>query len=326
MSRVLVTGGSGFIARHALPALAAAGHEVHAVALRRTLPISNVVWHTVNLLDPNQAVQLLATVKPTHLLHFAWYAEHGEFWRSPLNLDWVATSVSLFKSFVEIGGQRAVFAGTCGEYDWSEPAPLVEDQTPSNPQTLYGVCKNATRQVIQSYADVADVSVAWGRIFFLYGADEHPKRLVPSILNPLRNNEIAYVRCGNHVRDLLHVQDVASAFVRLLESDVRGTVNIASGQGVTLGDVARQAAAVFGRPDLLKIDGQPPTPENPGIIVADNSRLLNEVGWSPKYDLASGLEQVAGIDRSHTELRQPAPHSRLHAGSQSGFRSEASVR
>jgi nucleoside-diphosphate-sugar epimerase len=300
MKRVMVTGASGFIGRHAVGALAARGFEVHAVDLRPSPAAGNVIWHQTNLLEAEQIFGLMKTVGPSDLLHFAWYAEHGKFWTSPLNLDWAAATLGLFKSFVEAGGRRAVFAGSCAEYDWSVPEPLVEDKTLCRPISLYGVCKNATREVVQAYAAQAGASVAWGRVFFLYGPDENPQRLIPSILAPLLEGKPACCRCGDHVRDLLHVHDVAGAFVALLESDVTGTVNIGSGQRTTLGDVARRAAGIIGREDLLTVQRQAASPENPAVILADVARLRREVGWEPRYDLASGLEQVIA------SMRHPA--------------------
>jgi nucleoside-diphosphate-sugar epimerase len=303
VKRVLVTGASGFIGRHAVPLLAGQGFEVHAVDLRRGPSASNIIWHETNLLDANQVSELVRTVSPAELLHFAWYAEHGKFWSSPLNLDWVAASIGLFKSFVEAGGQRAVFAGSCAEYDWSGSGPLIENEAPCTPRTLYGVCKNATRQVVQSYATQVGISVAWGRIFFLYGPDEHPNRLIPSILRPMLDGNAACCRSGDHVRDLLHVHDVASAFTALLQSDITGAVNIGSGDAITLGEVSRRAARILGREDLLSVERQPATPENPPAIVADVTRLRREVGWSPRYDLVSGLGQVVESMRHSPDLK-----------------------
>jgi nucleoside-diphosphate-sugar epimerase len=294
---VLVTGASGFIGRHAVAAFAARGCEVHAVDLRHTPAPANVIWHQTDLLDARRVLELVLEARPTDLLHFAWYAEHGKFWSSPLNLDWVSASIGLFKSFAEAGGRRAVFAGSCAEYDWAGPQPLVEDKTPCRPGSLYGVCKNAVREVVQAYSSQAGVSVAWGRIFFLYGPDEDPNRLIPSILHPLLEGKPARCRSGDHVRDLLHVHDVASAFVALLQSDVTGSVNIASGDRITLGEVSRRAARIVGREDLLTVDRQPATPANPAVILADATRLRREVGWQPRYDLTSGLEQVVASMR-----------------------------
>ncbi len=263
-----------------------------------------MTWHSIDLMDAKRVLELLKTVEPTDLLHFAWYAEHRKFWTSPLNLDWVAASIGLFKSFVEAGGKRAVFAGSCAEYDWAGPQPLAEDKTPCKPRSLYGVCKNSTRQIVETYASQAGIPVAWGRIFFLYGPDENPDRMIPSILHPLLEGRPACCRCGEHVRDLLHVHDVASAFVALLQSDVTGAVNIGSGQRITLGDVSRRAARMVGREDLLTVDRQAATPADPAVIVADTTRLHREVGWTPRYDLTSGLEQVVAWMRTASQSKR----------------------
>ena len=90
MSRVLLTGASGFIGRHALVALAGAGHEVHAVARRRGPDAPGVSWHEADLLDGCEVVD---EVEPELLVHLAWYAKHGRFWTSLENVRWVEASL-----------------------------------------------------------------------------------------------------------------------------------------------------------------------------------------------------------------------------------------
>ena len=136
-------------------------------------------------------------------------------------------------------------------------------------------------------------AVAWGRIFFLYGPDEHRDRLVPSILNPLKRGEPAVVRSGGHVRDLMHVADVAAAFVSLLSSDVVGTVNVASGTAHTLGEVAHVLGELTGRPDLVTAEDAPGTPTNPKVMIADTARLA-AAGFRPRYTLRDGLATLVG--------------------------------
>jgi nucleoside-diphosphate-sugar epimerase len=243
--------------------------------------------HTVNLLDRQQVDRLMERVQPTHLLHLAWYAEHGKFWTSPLNLDWVAASLGLFQSFVNNGGQRAVFAGSCAEYDWHHAGALSETSV-ANPNTLYGVCKNSLRQIVEKFADQSSVSLAWGRVFFLYGPGEHPNRLVPSILNPLLTNQPAIVRSGGHLRNLMHVEDVARAFVHILRSSAAGPVNIAGSEAVSLGEVAGMLGEMTGKPHLLKIEHAEGTPQNPRVLVADTGKLRS-LGFTEKYSLRQGL-------------------------------------
>ena len=287
MKRVLLTGGSGFVGRHAVAPLVRAGYDVHLVGGRAS---AGVTSHVVDLMDRAAVGELLSAVRPTHLLHFAWYAEHGKFWTSPLNLDWAAASLTLFRAFAETGGTRAVFAGTCAEYDWTGDTHLAEDVTPSRPGTLYGTCKNALREIVTKAGGPA---VAWGRIFFLYGPDEHRDRLVPSIVGPIRRGEVATVRSGGHVRDLMHVTDVAAAFVALLDADLTGTVNVASGQSVTLGEVARTIGDLAGRPELVAVEDAPGTPTNPKVMTADTTKLAS-TGFRPRYGLRDGLATLLG--------------------------------
>lgn len=134
--RVLVTGASGFIGRHALPALQMRGYEVHAVA-RRPLQLEGARWHAADLLDEQAQAELLATVRPSHLLHFAWYAEHGKFWTAAENRRWVDATATLVQAFQRAGGRWVAATGSCAEYDWAS-GRCDELTTPIAPSTEYG--------------------------------------------------------------------------------------------------------------------------------------------------------------------------------------------
>ena len=200
MSRVLVTGGSGFIGRHAVRALAQANWEVHVVQRSaQTSDDSGTQTHQADLLDNGVAEDLIGTVKPTHLLHLAWVTKHGEFWNSPENLRWVAHSLELLRAFVEHGGKRAVLAGSCAEYKWRSGA-CHEDRTPLEPNTLYGLSKLSLFRLSERYAALKDVELLWGRIFHVYGPAENPARLVPDIMNNLLGESLRFAElpttCG----------------------------------------------------------------------------------------------------------------------------------
>jgi len=294
MKKVLVTGASGFIGRYALPFLIKNGYEVHAVyntARIDSKENKKLVWHQCNLLDSEKQKRLLSEIKPSHLLHFAWYAVPGKYWTSPENLCWVQASLELLRNFVDQKGKRAVVVGTCAEYDWSYGF-CSEFNTPINPFTLYGICKSSLQKMVEHFAKQTGISQGWGRIFFLYGPYEAPERLVSSVIISLLQNKTAKCSRGNQVRDFLYVQDVAEALVGLLDSDVQGPVNIASGQPVSLKRVIYQIAEELGRQELVEMSALPARENDPPLLVADVRRLTDEVGWIPKITLEKGLSDA----------------------------------
>jgi nucleoside-diphosphate-sugar epimerase len=277
LTRVLVTGATGFVGRQALAPLAARGFEVHAPGR-----------HELDVLDPAATARFVEELRPTHLLHLAWYAEPGAFWESPENERWLTASIALLEAFASSGGTRAVIAGTCAEYDWSGDGLLSEQRTRLAPRTAYGRAKDALHSAVAEL----DLSLAWGRVFFLYGPYEDERRLVAAVTRALLAGKPARTTHGRQVRDFLHVAEVGAAFAAVLDSDVEGAVNVGSGEGVTVADVVQRLAAIAGRPDLLELGALETTVGEPPLLVADAGRLRDEVGWKPSRSLDEGLRDT----------------------------------
>lgn len=294
MKKVLLTGASGFIGQHCLNPLISSGYEIHAVSrdARIQPSFSGVNWHTADLLDKEQVSQLLEALNPTHLLHVAWYPAHGDYWTSEENLKWTSAGEHLVEQFARLGGKRFVGVGTCAEYDWHGDGLFIESSTPVAPTTLYGACKNALRLSVDALADQVGLSTAWGRVFYLYGPHEHPTRLVASVINSLVRGAEARCTHGRQVRDFLHVQDVADALVALLNSEVKGVVNIGSGTGVAINEVVGEIGRKLNCEDLIKLGAIAAQADEPRRLVADVTRLREEVGWSPRRDLSQGLDET----------------------------------
>lgn len=303
MKKVLLTGATGFIGRHTIPLMIENDYEVHAVIhtgqpfITQEAPL---FWHRCNLLDIGEQKNLLTQVRPSHLLHFAWYTTPGKYWTAIENLRWVQASLDLLINFVDQGGKRALLAGTCAEYDWNY-GYCSERVTPTLPSTLYGTCKHSLQEVLRFFSRQAGFSSAWGRIFFLYGPHEYPMRLVPSVILSLLKGEPVRCSHGNQIRDFLHVKDVAHAFVTLLESDLNGPVNIASGLPITLSNVIHKIADQLGKRELVRLGAIPTSPDEPPVLFADINRLSNELKWSPSFDLDNGIAQTINWWKEHNK-------------------------
>lgn len=292
MSRVLVTGATGFVGRGTLQPLLDAGFDVHAVTSRSPLTDSptEVIWHVSDVLDDMHRGYLIEAVRPTHLLHLAWYAEPGKFWDSPLNADWVLASVDLLRRFAKAGGQRVVVAGSCAEYEWVTSTHCVEGVTPLRPATIYGASKNELHEAASAIAGETGMTLAWGRIFFVYGPHEDPRRLVSSIANSVLRGETAETSHGRQLRDFLFAPELGEAFAALTAGDVEGAVNMASGETASIASIATAVAQAAGAPELLALGARPASPSDPDVLSADVSRLQTEVGWTPTLTLEQGIE------------------------------------
>lgn len=292
MKRVLLTGATGFIGRHAGPLLLEQGYEVHAVTSSEVPAGSDgLLWRQADLLDPTSADSLVTEIEPTHLLHLAWYTVPGKFWTARQNVDWLEASLRLLRAFAAAGGRRAVMAGSCAEYDWSH-GRCSEAETPLAPATLYGSCKNALQSVGSSFASEAGFSFGWGRIFFVYGPFEDPARLVPSVAKSLLEGVPAAVSSGEQLRDFVYSEDVAAAFAQLLDSDVKGPLNIGSGRAVAIKDIVSLIGTATGRPELIRFGEVPERPGDPPLLVADTRRMESELGWSPSVPVEAGIERT----------------------------------
>ncbi len=321
--RVLVTGAGGFIGRRSLAPLAAAGFDVQAVLSPRGSagggggqagasadePPRGVSVLRADLLDARAVDALIEAVRPTHLLHFAWIATPGEYWQSADNYRWLTASTHLLRAFRRGGGVRAVMAGSCAEYDWSQ-ASVCDERTsalaggsPSDQPMPYAQCKVALWRTLEEFGRAHRLSSAWGRIFFQFGPGEDPRRLVASVINDLLSGREAACTHGRQIRSFLHVDDVGAAFAALLGSDVQGAVNVGSADRIAVADLLGRIAERIGRRDLLKLGARAAPPSEPPMLVPAIGRLRDEVGFTPRWTLDAGLDDTLGWWRRELAAR-----------------------
>ncbi len=296
MKKVLLTGAAGFIGSEVTKELVRRGYEVHAAVYhQKPEEKENVVQHELNLLDAFAVESFLAEHHFENLIHLAWYVG-PKCHVSDLNMDWIIASLNLLKSFQAHGGKTFLGAGTCSEYEYKY-GYLTEGLTPTDSGTLYGNCKNAVYNIAKVFCRQNDISFKWPRIFNLYGPNEKPQRLMPSVINSCLKGEDVKVSDCLKFQDYLHVEDTAKGIVDVFEGDMEGAVNICSGRPVQLRHIVNKIAELTEFKGNI-LWGAVPSAFGDDLVVGNNDKLKS-LGWKPTYTLEEGLKQTINWWKQH---------------------------
>ena len=300
--RVLVTGAGGYIGRAVVEALRQAGHEPVAMlrSERSRLPVG-VEIRTSDLLVADTLVKALRDVDA--VCHLAGLTRARESWEQPLRYFAVNVTgtVGLLEAMAARGVNILVFASTGSIYGTPESQPMGED-LPDAPPHPYAASKQAAESVIEWQARASGIGALALRLFNVAaGADPDPTRIVPRVLAAAagQSPSVEVNGDGSAVRDFLHVDDAARAFVAALDSHAEvgqfRRYNIGSGTGASVLDVVAAAERVTGR--SVPIVHRPPAAE-PQALVCDPSRAAAELGWKPRRSDLDTIVQDAWTSRT----------------------------
>lgn len=296
--QVLITGGTGFIGQNVVNQLLTRGYEVHSLVYPPfAAEQEGLIQYEMNLLDSKSVEEFFKEHHFENLIHLAWYVG-AKCHIHDLNLAWTIATLNLLKYFKESGGKKFVGAGTISEYEYKY-GYLLEDDTPTDPQTLYGNSKNAIFNIAKVFCKQNSIDFKWPRIFNLYGPNEKPQRLMPSVINSCLKGEDVKVSDCLKYQDYLHVEDTARGIVDVFESNLQGAVNICSGKPVQLRYIVNKIA------ELTNFDGQIlwgaiPAAFGDDLVVGNNEKLKS-IGWTPKYTLEEGLKETINWWKNHNK-------------------------
>lgn len=288
--RVALTGATGFIGGATLRALQART-DVEVLALHRPGAavgrLGGVEARALGTdLTPSTLAALLREERVEALLHLGWAVPPRGYLSHSDNIDCLSQSARLFEAAIAAGVERVVGVGTGFEYG-STPA-VRHERTPLAPRSLYAGCKVAAGAVLEGLGAASGRSVAWARVFHVFGPGEHPERLMPLVIGALRVGRPIALTDGGQLRDYLHVDDVAAGLVRLLHRPETGAMNVCSGEARRLREVLLAFGEALGRPELLHFGARPRPPEDEPVVLGAADRL-RATGWAPRHGLESAV-------------------------------------
>lgn len=316
MSRVLVTGGAGYIGSHTCKALAEAGHFPITLDNLVHGHRRDVRWGPLEVGDIRDRERLVAIVEQYHpeaVIHFAAFAYVGESVLDPGKYysNNVSGTLTLLEVMRDLGINRVIFSSTCATYGNPETIPITEEH-PQRPINPYGSSKLMVERILADFADAHNLQWIALRYFNAAGTDPDGEigelhtpefHLIPLVLQTALGHRAAIQVYGDDydtpdgtcIRDYIHVTDLAAAHVLALESLGRGcpsqAFNLGNGRGYSVMQVIEQARRVTGREIPVEIvdrrSGDPP------VLYADASKAGKLLRWKPAYpDLEAMIEHA----------------------------------
>jgi UDP-glucose 4-epimerase len=311
---VLVTGGAGYIGSHMVRMLVEKGYNVVVLDNLSRGHIESVacsvLYEKADILDINLLRQCFKKYKIDAVIHFAAFAYVGESTKNPALYykNNVIGSYNLINVVNENNIKNFVFSSTCSVYGNPEKIPISEEQI-TNPINPYAKTKLTIENILNDYDTAYNLKSVSLRYFnaagdsddSLMGESHNPEpHLIPRIMlaaaGKLEMIEIYgddyNTKDGTCLRDYIHVNDLADAHIKALEYLLKEKkseiINLGTGEGYTVKEIIQKSEEITRK--KIKVEIVSRRPGDPAVLIADNKKAKELLGWSPKYNLAQILK------------------------------------
>ncbi len=284
----MLTGPTGFIGKAFTRLAQSRGHEIAGLLIPGEAVPTDLTAPTAETAQafqpaPRPVVWLHGTLEEAPwkeisafgaevCVHTAWITTPGVYLESPENERFRDASLSFLSRFRDLGANHIVGLGTCIEYHITNQ-PLSEDHTPIVPTTTYARCKNQLRTALEADANVHGLVFCWGRVFYPYARDEK-----------------IILKTPDSTKDYIYISDLAEALLMVVEKKFRGVINLGTGVGITVKQIAQTIGQEMGKAHLVE-EASDPEPD-PFPFVVGQARKLQSLGWRQTVTMKEGLARL----------------------------------
>ena len=289
-SRVLVTGGAGFIGRRLVRALLAEGHEV-TVADLRAFPDSEVRTFVGDLCDPAAAARAVQPGTDV-IIHLAAVTSVLASVQDPVSTHLL--NVDATARLLELGRENEVgtfLLASTNAVVGNVGSAVINEQIVLRPLTPYGATKAAGEMLLGSYVSCYGINGAALRFSNVYGPGMTAKdSFIPRLMRAARDGEGVQVRGdGTMLRDVVHVDDVVQGILLAWQAGHNGPLILGAGRSVSVNDmvtIARQVTGAAIPAELVPV----PQGEMPAVVL--DISAAKALGYQPRHTLETGMATV----------------------------------
>ena len=301
MSKNLITGINGFCAKHLIDIL-----DGDVYSLSRTIPEDflkkhpHVLFYQCDLTDPNRTRRVIQEIEPDVIFHLAADSSVASSFNNPVSImhNNITSQINIFEAVRSLNlTTRIVVAGSSEEYGLVKKSDIpVTESCSFNPLSTYAVSKVSQDMLAYQYYKSYDMDIVRVRSFNLTGPGRPYSYALSSFAYQIaqieKRSQCGIISVGNLnvSRDYIDVRDAVKGYVQIAQKAPSGSVyNLCSGKAYCLRELL-DILITFSTSDItVKVDPEKFRPSDIPIMQGDNTKITNEIGWSPSIDVHSTL-------------------------------------
>ena len=306
MGKVLITGAAGFIGSHLTEKLVEAGNDVRAFVkynsknswgwLEQSPSLAKIEVVTGDIRDYDSVYKIMKDVDQVY--HLAALIGIPYSYISPL--AYIRTNIegtyNVLQAALEHEIEKIITTSTSETYGSAGYVP-IDEKHPIVGQSPYSATKIGADQLSISYYRSFGLPVKLVRPFNTYGPRQSARAIIPATIIQILNDK-KVLELGNlePTRDLTYVKDTVAGFLAIARSEscTGEVINIGMGREISIGGLVIKIASLMGSDVEIKTDENRVRPNNSEVerLFCDNSKIMNNTDWKPKYTLESGLKET----------------------------------
>lgn len=290
-SKVLITGGNGYLGRHLAMRLQEAGSTVFIIdkygdeTSERTF--------ILDITDRDALAKAVHKIQPDIVFHLAASLNRARNFDNfdeshSVNFD---GTLNLLLALQGVDYENLIFASTSEIYGSNE-APFSESQIP-DPASPYSLTKLFSEDLIKTFSKTYDKKFTILRLFNFFGRAMSPQFFIPQMMTSLRNNATFEMTEGEQKRDFLYLDDLLQAMQLCAAREAQNeTFNVCSGEAVSLKQLALEMKLKMNSQSEIVFGALPYRDNEVWNMVGDNAKIREVFGFVPKYSLSEAIEQL----------------------------------
>ena len=233
MKKILITGANGYIGRHVVKTFLNENYDVYVSDFGyKGMDERAKIVETSIFSGEKNIYKTLG--EPDILIHLAW--RNGFVHNSNAHMEDLSAHVTFLKNMLDGGLQNLSVMGSMHEIGYWNGE--VDEKTPCNPMSMYGISKNSLRQWLLLYTKNKPISVHWLRAFYIYGDDARGSSIFAKLCQAVEDGKKIFpFTLGKNEYDFIHIEELArQIFAASIQAKITGIINVCTGKTISLSE------------------------------------------------------------------------------------------